>query len=137
MRRAAVYAGVVLLVSLSACSDKLRTLGPTPSGEGITIYIHADFAGSSQSVNVDVGDLNKVEGPCAQGSSEEPAAPTWSDCISSVRVNAGWSATLYRDREFKGNSVVLTADAPNLRELSGPCKGSFNDCVSSIRVSRQ
>jgi hypothetical protein len=123
---------VVFLVLLSAC-EKLAILGPTPPGEGVTFFIHANFIGSAQAVNVDVRDLDKVEGPCAKGGNE-PAEPTWGDCISSVRVSAGWSATLYRDREFRGESVKLTADAPNLGELPGPCDGSFNDCVSSIRV---
>jgi hypothetical protein len=45
--------------------------------------------------------------------------------------------TLYRDDDFKGRSVTLTADTPNLRELPGPCDGSFNDCVSSIRVTKR
>jgi hypothetical protein len=63
--------------------------------------------------------------------------PTWGDCMSSLRVEAGWSATLYRDREFKGASVTVTENVANLTALPGPCAGSFNDCVSSIRVARQ
>ena len=126
---------VIFALLLPACTEPLRTLGPTPSDEGIAIYVHSNFAGSSQSLNVDVGDLDKVEGPCSRG--EEGEHPTWSDCVSSVRVLQGWSATLYRDRDFKGSSVTLTADTPNLRQLPGPCDGSFNDCVSSIRVGRQ
>jgi len=57
--------------------------------------------------------------------------------VSSVRVLAGWRVTLYRDSEFRGRSVMLTADAPNLKELPGPCDGTFNDCVMSMRVARQ
>jgi len=131
MRRV-LLASAVLLIG-PACGG-LATLGPTAPGEGIEFFMHANFAGSSQSVNVDVRDLEKVEGPCARG--EEGETPTWSDCISSVRVHPGWTATLYKDREFKGMSTTLTADALNLRDVSGPCDGSFNDCVSSIRVVR-
>ena len=126
---------VVVVLLVPACTEPLRTLGPTPANEGGTIYIHAQFAGTSQALNVDVPDLDKVEGPCSRG--EEGAQPTWSDCVSSVRVNEGWTVTLYRDRNFQGRSVSLTADTPNLRELPGPCDGSFNDCVSSIKVARQ
>ena len=126
---------VVPALFLPACTEPLRTLGPTPASEGITMFIHSHYAGTSQSVNVDVRDLDKVEGPCPRG--EEGESPTWSDCISSVRVVEGWTATLYRDRDFKGRSVTLTADTPNLRKLDGPCDGSFNDCVSSIKVARQ
>jgi hypothetical protein len=70
----------------------------------------------------------------ARGEGEQP---TWSDCVSSVRVAEGWTVTLYRDKEYKGNSLRLTADSPNLSALPGPCDGTFNDCVSSIRVSKQ
>ena len=126
---------LMLALLLPGCTTPLETLGPTPPAEGITLYLHAGFAGTSQAINHDVSDLAKVEGPCTRG--EEGERPTWSDCVSSVHVVSGWTATLYRDREYKGNSVTLTADSPNLRELPGPCDGSFNDCVSSIRVSRQ
>ena len=135
MRPAGALALVVAAVALPACTEPLRTLGPTPAGEGITIYIHSEYVGSSQALNVDVRNLDKVEGPCSRG--EEGESPTWSDCISSIRVAEGWSATLYRDRDFKGRSVTVTSDTPNLRELPGPCEGSFNDCVSSIRLERR
>jgi hypothetical protein len=123
---------VLLVVIVSAC-EKLAVLGPTPPGEGVTFFIHANFTGSAQAVNVDIRDLDKVEGPCANGG-DDAAEPTWSDCISSLQVSAGWSATLYRDRDFRGESLRLTADVPDLHELPGPCDGSFNDCVSSMRV---
>jgi hypothetical protein len=134
MRPARDLSVLALVLLLQACTEPLRTLGPTPSGEGITIYIHAGFAGSSQALHLDVRDLEKVEGPCSRG--EEGEQPTWSDCISSIQVMAGWSATLYRDRDFKGSSVTVSSDTGNLRELPGPCDGSFNDCVSSIKVVR-
>ena len=122
-------------LSIAGCTQPLTSLGPTPAGEGATIYIHAGFAGTSQALNRDVADLAKVEGPCTRG--EEGERPTWSDCMSSIRVEPGWAITLYRDDEFKGASVTLTADSPNLGTLPGPCDGSFNDCVSSIRIAKQ
>jgi hypothetical protein len=120
---------------LAGCGTDLTVLGPTPPEQGIVIFVHADYAGSSQAVNVDVHDLTKTEGPCSSGAEGE--APTWRKCVSSVRVFPGWSAILYEDEDFKGRSLMLTADAPNLRGLPGPCDGSFNDCVRSIRVTRQ
>ena len=62
----------------------------------------------------------KVEGPCTRG--EEGEKPTWSDCVSSVHVVSGWTATLYRDREYKGSSVTLTADSPNLTRAARPVR---------------
>jgi hypothetical protein len=123
-----------LIGAVTACGG-LSPLGPTPQGEGIVIFIHADYGGTSQAVNVDVPDLERVEGPCDKHRDED-SQPTWGDCVSSVRVHPGWSATFYRDREFRGQSVTISADTPNLRTVSGPCDGSFNDCVSSIRIAR-
>ena len=80
------------------------TLGPAPLDQGIVIYVHADFAGSSQQINVDVRDLTKAQGPCSSGAEGE--TPSWSECISSIRVLPGWSATLYRDEDFRGRSIT-------------------------------
>ena len=97
-----VVLGLALLVS--ACTDPLEILGPTPAGEGITIYLHADYAGPSQAINHDVRDLEKVEGPCTSGAEGEQ--PTWSDCMSSVRVEPGWAVTLRYSRFASGGTVV-------------------------------
>jgi peptidase inhibitor family I36 len=133
MRWYAIPAGVVVALVVAGCGG-LTALGPTPADQGIVIYVNADFAGPSQAVNVDVPNLEQVQGSCSKG--QEGEQPTWSDCISSVKVLPGWSATLFRDADYKGPSVTLTADTPNLRDLSGPCgRDGFNDCVSSIRVS--
>lgn len=120
---------------LAGCAG-VPALGPTPAGEGIIIYPHASFVGPSQGINVDVSDLGRVQGPCSSGAEGE--VPSWADCISSVRVLPGWSTTLYEDPDYKGRSITLTADAPDLTEFPGPCKNkTFNDCISSIRVARR
>ena len=135
MRPFLVTMGVLVASALAAC-ESVSSLAPTPAGEGIVIFLHADFAGPAQALNVDVPDLGRVEGACSSGGEGE--TPSWSDCVSSVKVNAGWTATLYRDKDYKGASVTVSADTPSLRDLRGPCdKDSFNDCVSSIRVRRQ
>ena len=124
-----------MAVALAACGSVVA-LGPTQPDEGIIIYVHANFVGSSQQMAVDVSNLADVEGPCVKGD-EESAAARWDDCVSSVRVMPGWRATLYRDRDFKGQSISITEDSADLTRVTGPGSGSFNDCVSSIRVSRQ
>ncbi len=135
MRVIHIPAGVVAAFVAAGCGS-IPALGPTPAGEGIVIYVHADFAGPSQAMNVDVADLGKVQGSCSSGAEGE--TPTWADCVSSVKVMPGWSATLYRNANYRGESVTVTADTPNLKDLRGPCdQDSFNDCVSSIRVSRR
>lgn len=136
MRACSIIMGVLAAAVLAACASDVVRLGPTPPGEGIVIFLHADFAGPSQALNVDVSDLSRLEGACSSG--EEGEMPSWTDCISSVKVMPGWTATLYRDKNYKGASVAVSADTPSLLNLRGPCdKDSFNDCVSSIRVARQ
>jgi hypothetical protein len=129
-------AGSILVSVLGACgSSDFIILGPTPPDEGIVIYIHRDYAGSSQAINVDVRDLDRVEGPCSEGAEGE--VPSWHECVSSIRVLPGWMATIYEDEDFEGESLTITADVPNLRDVPGPCDESFNDCIRSIRVTRQ
>jgi hypothetical protein len=135
MPRAFVGLAVALVCAAGCESDKIRTLGPTPVGEGIVIYMHADFSGPSQALNLDVVDLGKVEGSCSSGAEGE--VPTWADCVSSVKVMPGWMAVLYHKAKFQGESVKLTSDSPNLRDLPGPCKDTFNDCAVSIRITRR
>ena len=135
MARAVRLCGIVLVLIAAGCSDSdFEILGPTPLDEGIVIYPHANFAGPSQALNVDVRDLDRVEGPCSDGAEGE--TPSWHECVSSIRVLPGWSATLFEDEDFAGRSVSITADTPNLRDLPGPCDDSFNDCIRSIRVRR-
>lgn len=130
-----ICCGVMLSLAIAACSDSdFEILGPTPLDEGIILYMHANFAGPSQALNVDVRDLTRVEGPCSGGGEGE--TPTWTECVSSIRVLPGWSATLFEDEDYKGESLTITADTPNLRDIPGPCDDSFNDCVRSIRVRR-
>lgn len=38
---------------------------------------------------------------------------------------------------FRGGSMELTTDVPDLKRVNGSCSEGFNDCVSSIRVQRQ
>ena len=130
-----VIATTATTAATAGCGSDMTTLGPTPVDQGIVIYIHSDFRGSSQGIVADVHDLTKTEGPCSRG--DEGEKPSWRECVSSVRVFPGWSATLYRDEDFKGRSMTISSDTPNLSILSGPCDGTFNDCVRSIRVTRQ
>ncbi|MER5399830.1 hypothetical protein [Streptomyces sp. NPDC002599] len=41
-------------------------------------------------------------------------AEDFNDTISSVRVPAGWTVTLFDGRDFDGEMVELTSDAPSL-----------------------
>jgi hypothetical protein len=125
-----------LAVLLPACGAQPQILGPTALNEGVVIYIHSGFRGSSQAVAADVPNLSKVEGPCASGD-EDSQSLSWDNCVSSIRVMPGWGATLYKDRDYKGTTVELLADEENLSTIRGSCDSTFNDCVSSLKVYRR
>ena len=52
------------------------------------------------------------------------------DDISSIKINSGYTATLYKDDNFQGTSLSLTSDN------SCFTANSFNDVASSIVISR-
>ena len=54
----------------------------------------------------------------------------WNDRASSLRLRAGYQATLYDDINFGGRSLALSGDAANL------VASGFNDVTSSLRVSQ-
>lgn len=78
----------------------------------VTVYDQAHFAGSSQRLTM--------------GQHDAAALTIGDDAIRSVKVPAGMMIELYSDPEFKGESVVITSDAPDL--------GDFIDRVSSAMV---
>jgi hypothetical protein len=123
-------AGLALLVAACGSGDT-QPLGPTPLDQGVVIYLNSGFRGVSQQVGADVPDLGKAEGPCAP---PENDTGTWDDCISSIRVLPGWSARLYKDKNFRGGVLEVTGDIPDLSSQHGDCSGSYDDCISSIRV---
>jgi len=146
-RRRTVWATLpaVLLAVLAGCSESLPT-APTELTRGVTIYEHANFAGDSGLLTNDVRDLKDYDGPCEwsattttpDGTPWTTSGSNWNDCISSIRVAPGWRAIVYVDGSFHGDSLELTADAPNLQVVSGSCAhDGFNDCITSIRVRQQ
>ena len=50
------------------------------------------------------------------------------DDLSSIKLPAGFKATLYKDDNFRGTAKVLTADEDNFVDIG------FNDVVSSIKI---
>lgn len=121
--------------------DRLPT-GPSDLATGIVVYEHANFLGASAHITEDVRNLANVRGPCEHyepdGNDGGRYVHDWNDCISSVRVAPGWSATLYRDDGYRDDALDLTADAPNLQLITQhdcPHDG-LNDCVTSVRVRR-
>lgn len=123
-----------LLLSMAGCGG-VEPLGPTPVDQGVIVFMHSGFRGTSQQVGADVTDLTRVEGPC--NVSEDNTTGSWNDCISSLRVLPGYRARLYGDKNFRGAVLDVTEDVSDLKALKGDCSGSFDDCVSSIRVLKR
>jgi hypothetical protein len=111
---------------------------PSALTAGIVIYEHANFIGASAHLTEDIADLRSVKGPCIQIDNDSGGTEVWNDCISSVRVAAGWVATLYRDDGYRDDSITITEDMPNLQLAPHDCpREGLNDCVTSIRVRKR
>jgi hypothetical protein len=106
-------------------------VAPSELTTGIIIYEHANYLGQSAHVTEDIKDLRSIDrGACALED-----ATTWNDCVSSVRVAPGTRITLFRDPNFRGESLELTGDVPNLQLEKGTCPHEgLNDCVTAIRI---
>jgi hypothetical protein len=130
LKRSVTLGAAALIV---ACGGS--PTAPVPADEGIIIYRDINFRSDSEPLNRDVENLERLDGPCDKTSNDDVVIETWGDCISSVRVNPGRTATLYEHDNFRGRSFTITEGSPNLTTVPGPCRNSFNDCISSIRVS--
>ncbi|MFF3673695.1 hypothetical protein ACFYYS_06860 [Streptomyces sp. NPDC002120] len=73
-------------------------------------------------------DTNHKGKSKALGPGRYVLAEDFNDIISSVRVPAGWTVTLFDGRDFDGARVELTSDASSL-------DGRINDRTSSILIT--
>lgn len=130
MHKALCRCSVAALGLLSGCEMTLPA-APSDLTTGIVVYEHANYLGESAHITEDLKDLKDIDrGPC-----KTEDASNWNDCISSVRVAPGAAATLYRDENFKGESLAVGVDIPNLQLEKGSCShDGLNDCVTSIRL---
>jgi hypothetical protein len=139
-RRLVMHSRIAALVTALAISAGCAADAPTTPtaafGEGVTLYPDSLYRGERITLGGDVADLRRVRGPCG-GDSESDSPSHFDDCVSSLRIPAGWTATVFRDRGFSGPSAIYTADVHDLDVVPGPCRPGFNDCVSSLRVTRQ
>ena len=130
---------LVVIVGLSGCQLAELPTAPSDLTQGVSIYEDANFLGESALLEADSRDLSDFKGPCEHAESDSNGATTytynWNDCTSSLRLAPGWRAIVYRDTNYRGQSMELTADAPNLQLVAGTCShDGLNDCISSIKV---
>lgn len=130
---------VVLSAALvHGCDEQELPMEPSSLTDGVILYEHANFHGNAAHITSDVADLRDFRGPCVHGDGGSDSGD-WNDCVSSVRVAPGWTATLYRGPDYKDDTLEIAADVSNLqlvRQHDCP-KDGLNDCVSSVRVRRQ
>jgi len=121
---------------LSACGGSPTVPSPADSGDGITIYADPRFRGDSSVLVTDVEDLDDLVAGCSKGGTFN-LHMNFDDCISSIRIPPGRQVTVYEDPHYRGASVTFTSDVADLDDVRGPCGGDWDDCISSIRVSRR
>jgi len=90
--------------------------------EGVCVYDRPGYQGREEcwTAGSDFSDLAR--------------AGNWSDRISSIRVFGGAVAVLYRDIQFRGQSVTVDRDIPDLAQLSGNGFRSWDRQASSLSV---
>lgn len=130
----------VLILLLPSCGGKSLPTAPSEVTSGLTIFEDANYIGESALVTSSIANLADFKGPCLHVDSSQYSTTTtldWNDCISSIRIAPGWRATVYRDTGYRGESLDVSADLPNLQLVPGRCDhDGMNDCISSIRLSR-
>ncbi|MGX1832301.1 Vps62-related protein [Paenibacillus taichungensis] len=107
----------LLAASFLAVSLFFPLAQPAQAAEdnAVMVYQDGDFGGSSQPFGVGQFNVNQLN-------------VVGNDKISSVKVAPGYRLTLYRDKDFSGDTKTLTGDAGWLDD--------FNDATSSLKVEK-
>ena len=83
----------------------------------VTVYKDCNYAGYAVGLNTGTYTLSQLN-----------ALGILNDDISSLKINSGYKVTLYKDDNFGGRSITLTADDACLVD------NNFNDTTSSLKV---
>ncbi len=86
---------------------------------GVTVYKDINYKGSSVKYGVGAHNYNEIK-------RNNPG----DDAISSVKIDPGYRIILYWDPNYRGRSLTLTKDTPNLVIYGA------NDQTSSLRVEK-
>ena len=78
-----------------------------------TVYLAKDFGGDGH--------------PMPPGGYNLDHSTTAEHTISSIRVPDGWTVTVYRDRDFAGESTAFTADTPDLGDFDNAASLTISD----------
>jgi hypothetical protein len=106
----------------------------TGASEGITLFEHPNFEGSSITLAGGFSDFDDLRGPC---NATDFGSGNWDDCASSIRVDPGWSGAIFEDPDYRGERLDILRDISDLDDVRGPCGDDWDDCISSMQVSRR
>lgn len=99
--------------------NEIAAFRPTAGSSGpVQVAQHCDYGGYNVGLGVGSYNLGQLQ-----------SRGIMNDDVSSLRVQAGYSVTLYQNDNFTGNSITKTADDNCL------VNEGFNDTASSIVVS--
>ena len=130
---------------LAACEgspiDPIDPAGLVPSA-GILVFARANYRRPYRIFVDDVRDLSLVDDE-PQPAAAECAVKVlgqehWTDCVSSIRVADGWQVVVYQHDTFRGDSLTVTSDIPDLSRVPLPSDSAWtwDNVISSIRVLR-
>jgi PKD repeat protein len=105
-------------------TDEVEITVREPTITGVAIYQRPDFDGAGKLLRGDTPVLGDLPGPCPFGGS-------WDDCISSIKLSPGWSATLFELDDFEGDSLVVETDIEDLGDIG---IGLWDNRASSIEI---
>jgi len=112
-------------VSGSAPGYGREQLPPQEISEGICVYERPNFQGRSQcwTGSEDLSDLGRMG--------------DWSDRASSIRLFGRFSFVGYRDIGFRGASLVINRDIPDLAQVPGTGFRNWDHQISSVQIERR
>jgi hypothetical protein len=119
MRRsiaAGFFAGGLLLIGIGGASGQTWGQGETPRS-GACFYEHPNFGGRHFCAAV--------------GASSRMVPENMNDKISSIRIFGDAGVTVFKDRDFRGDTRHFGRDKNDLREVG------WNDRISSFRVEER
>lgn len=107
-------------VALTSCADHLPNTSPGYYNPNcyVNIYEHSGFR----------GEVVQLQGPATYSTLKRLKGRDWDNTIGSVQTGPGCWVVLYKDKDFKDQSLVI---GPN---TSSSSLGNMNDQAESIRV---
>jgi hypothetical protein len=105
-------------------------------GQRVTLYPDSLYRGERVTLGGDVADLRKVRGPCGGDSDDSESSSHCDNCVSSLRILEGWTAGRVSRSRVLRSIGDLHGRRAGSRCRGWPVQAGFNDCISSLRISR-